>query len=1504
MATGNLATVTINVTPVNDAPVANNDTYTTLEDAPLTIPAGGILTNDTDVEGDALTALLVSNVTKGTLNLNANGGFTYTPNTNANGTDSFTYRAKDASATGNVATVTINVTPVYDLPLVNNDSTNTLEDVSVTIKVLANDSDPDGTPLTITGTSTTNGTAVISGTNIVFTPSTNFNGTVVFNYTVSDGTTSSTGTVTVTVIPVNDPPVANNDTYTTLEDVRLTVAAPGILANDTDVEGDPLTALLVSNVTHGTLNLNPNGGFTYLSATNYNGSDSFTYRANDGTTNGNLATVTINITPVYDPPIAVNDSTNTLEDTSVTIKVLANDYNPDGLPLTITGTSTTNGTAVISGTNIVFTASTNFNGTVVLHLIVSDGTSLHRQLVTVTVTPVNDVPFANDDSTNTLEDVSVTIRVLANDSDVEGTPLTITSTSTTNGTAVISGTNIVFTPSTNFNGTVVFSYTVSDGTNSDTGNVTVTVTPVNDVPVANNDTYTTLEDVRLTVAAPGVLANDWDPDSAMTTLLISNVTKGTLSLNTNGGFTYTPNTNYNGSDSFTYRPTDGLLTGNVATVTINITPVNDTPFAVDDATNTLEDVSVTIRVLANDSDVEGTPLTITSTSTTNGTAVISGTNVVFTPSTNFNGTVVFSYTVSDGTNSDPASVTVTVTPVNDTPFAVNDSISTPEDVSVTIPVLANDSDVEGTPLIITGTTTTNGTAVINGTNIVFTPSTNFNGTAVFSYTITDGTNSDSADVTVTVVPANDAPVAYNDSYATLEDVPLIVPAAGILSNDTDVETNGLTAWLVSDVSNGTLNLNTNGSFTYTPDTNYNGTDSFTYRARDGAYPILEENTSGGSGADVQLGTKGAQSFRHGTAGGTNYTISKIVLYLSREATAPNANLTFTIGTGVNSGTIAGSSVAINPLSITNTSSGASFQKYEIVYATPVGPLAAGTNYYLNLECEAANGRNMYIEYAAGSSTYANGAYYYDGVNYGLDMKFAVCDGTASGTATVTINVTAVNDTPFANNDSTNTLEDVSVTIKVLANDSDVEGSLLTLTGTSTTNGTAVISGTNVVFTPATNFNGTAVFNYTLSDGALSSTGRVTVTVNAVNDAPFAVNDSTNTLEDTSVTINVLANDSDVEGSALTITSTSTTNGTAVISGTNVVFKAATNFNGLVVFNYTISDGSLSATGRVTVTVTPVNDVPIAYNDTYSTLEDVTLVIPAAGILANDTDVEGDALSALLVSNVTKGSLSLNPNGSFTYTPNTNYNGSDSFTYRATDGLLTGNVATVTINIAPVNDTPFANDDFTNTLEDVSVTIKVLANDSDVEGTPLSIIGVFTTNGTAVVSGTNIIFTPATNFNGTVVFSYINYDGTNAAIADVTVTVTPVNDAPVANNDTYTTPEDAPLTVPTAGILANDTDVDGNALTAVIVSDVSHGTLSLNSDGSFTYTPDADYNGSDSFTYRATDGSATGNVATVTINVTPVSDPLKFTSQQMTANGFELTVSGPTPPLTSFWLRPT
>jgi len=334
-------------------------------------------------------------------------------------------------------------------------------------------------------------------------------------------------------------------------------------------------------------------------------------------------------------------------------------------------------------------------------------------------------------------------------------------------------------------------------------------------------------------------------------------------------------------------------------------------------------------------------------------------------------------------------------------------------------------------------------------------------------------------------------------------------------------------------------------------------------------------------------------------------------------------------------------------------------------------------------------------------------------------------------------------------------------------------------------------------------------------------------------------------------------------------------------------------------------GGTVTTRHASLNLVVLNTRPVANNDAYSTLEDVPLNIPAPGILANDTDAESNTLTAVLVSTVKHGSLSLNSNGSFSYAPNTNYNGTDSFAYAAHDGVGTGNVATVSINLTPVNDPPIAVNDYDRVAEDESVNVRVLDNDSDPDGDPLTVIAAYTTNGTAFVNnsgnGGRVRFTPSPNFYGTVVFRYTVSDGTLSSTGNVTITVTPVNDAPVANDDTYTCPEGTTLIVPVvgllsagasgAGVLANDTDVEGDPLTAVLASSVSHGTLVFNSDGSFTYAPAANYNGIDNFTYRASDGSAMGNVATVTINVPPVREPLRITSLQMTPSGFELQVAG-------------
>ena len=355
------------------------------------------------------------------------------------------------------------------------------------------------------------------------------------------------------------------------------------------------------------------------------------------------------------------------------------------------------------------------------------------------------------------------------------------------------------------------------------------------LPTSYDDTYTTPANTLLTIPPSGVLTNDVSGDgSPMNALLVTNVSHGSLSLNPDGGFTYLPDLGFIGSDSFNYSIRNTFGTGNVATVTINVQAGNQPPLAVDDFTNTFEDVSVTINVLANDTDPEGTPLTITSTSTTNGMVAVNSSDIVFTPAPNFNGIAFFSYTISDGTNSATANVTVTVAPMRDPVAAKDDTADTLEDTEVIINVLANDINPDGAPLTITGTSTKDGTALISGDSVIFTPASNFNGTVVFSYTVTDGANSSSANVTVNVSPVNDAPVANPDRFALVMNTPITIPAPGVLANDTDVENDTLSAVLEAAAAHGSVTLNPDGSFTYKPASDYVGTDAFTYRAGDGS----------------------------------------------------------------------------------------------------------------------------------------------------------------------------------------------------------------------------------------------------------------------------------------------------------------------------------------------------------------------------------------------------------------------------------------------------------------------------------------------------------------------------------------------------------------------------------------------------------------------------------------------------------------------------------------------
>ncbi|NQT37256.1 MAG: tandem-95 repeat protein [Planctomycetes bacterium] len=292
---------------------------------------------------------------------------------------------------------------------------------------------------------------------------------------------------------------------------------------------------------------------------------------------------------------------------------------------------------------------------------------------------------------------------------------------------------------------------------------------------------------------------------------------------------------------------------------------------------------------------------------------------------------------------------------------------------------------------------------------------------------------------------------------------------------------------------------------------------------------------------------------------------------------------------------------------------------------------------------------------------------------------------------------------------------------------------------------------------------------------------------------------------------------------------------------------------------------------------PTGSAPTVTDDTFSMTASQQL---GAGVLANDTTGGGAELVVSLQTDVSHGQLSLAANGLFTYRPDAGFGGADTFTYMVSDGVHEAGPATVTIEVLAISNLgPQAADDAYLLGEDqplvVSSTDGVLGNDNDLDGDPLSAVLVNAPGHGTLTLGEDGSFeyTPEADFHGEDSFSYVADDGqTESAVATVAITVEAVNDAPASVDDGYSVAEDGVLTVDVVGgVLANDSDIDGDPLAVTLVDGPSHGTVTLNEDGSFEYTPEADFHGEDSFSYVASDGQAESAVATVAITVEAVND---------------------------------
>ena len=761
IANSNVATMTVTINAVNDAPVAQAGSASTVEGNAV---SGALLASN--VDGDTLIFSITSQGALGTAVVTnpTTGTFTYTPNTGATGTDSFSFQVSDGVLTSSAA-VTVTIAAVVNTaPVAQNSTISTPVNIAVDGQMLATDANGDTLTFSIIIPSR-NGVVVITDVNtgdFTYTPNANFTGIDRFFFRVSDGTANSNfAFVTVTVTPsTNAIPVAQDGSVTTNENTAVTGT---LLASDGD--GDPLTFSITSQGNLGSAVItNPaTGAFTYTPYQNASGTDSFNFVANDGTANSNTATITVTIIPEPNSaPVAQSGSVSINEDTPTNGNLVASDADGDTLTYSISSQGSLGNAVITNAATGAFTYSPNVNanGTDTFSFIANDGMdNSNIATITVSIAAVNDAPVAQLGIASTTQDTAVSGDLIADDVDGDDLQYAIITQGSLGSVVVTNSATgaFTYTPNPGAVGTDIFSFQVSDDTLIDTNTVMVTIATVNSAPVASNDSLNAIED---TVANGVLVASDSDSDILIYSIVSQGILGDAVITNSaTGAFTYSPNLDANGTDTFSFQVNDGTINSNIATVTVFVAAVNDAPTAQNGTVNITAGNSVTGTLVAN--DIDGDALTFgISVPPSQGSVVVTNPSTgafTYTANSNATGSDSFSFVANDGTgNSNVATISITINSnVNVAPVAQNSTITTTVNMPVSGNMIATDAngDTLTFSIIIQGR---RGTVVIDNVNtgaFTYTPNPGATGIDRFFFRVSDGTtNSNFAFITVTINP--------------------------------------------------------------------------------------------------------------------------------------------------------------------------------------------------------------------------------------------------------------------------------------------------------------------------------------------------------------------------------------------------------------------------------------------------------------------------------------------------------------------------------------------------------------------------------------------------------------------------------------------------------------------------------------------------------------------------------------------------------------------------------
>ncbi|MEZ9045245.1 tandem-95 repeat protein [Vibrio cyclitrophicus] len=1362
-------TFKIQVESENDAPEVEQDlAYIMDEDGSITFTQEQLLEYASDVDGDELVASNVQVGADATVQDNGDGTFTVVPSADFNGELDLTFDISDGQDTVSSA-IDLTVRPINDAP-VPEDKTFEIEEDGTLIftdaDLLTGATDIEGDNLTVEGVTYDGGDGILTdngnGT-YTFAPNENFNGDVNFGFDVSDGTDTVSANIDVSVTAVDDAPVSGDLAYSVDEDGSIRLSQEQLLSQASDVEGDDLTASSLTVGGDATVTQNDDGSFTITPDENFNGDIDISFDISDGT-NTVQASADLTVNPVNDLPVPQDQQFSIAEDGTLQFTdadLLTGATDIEGDDLTVEGISYegTDGVLTDHGDgSYSFAPNENFNGEVNFSFDVSDGTDTVSANIDVSVTPENDPPVAGSTSYTVNEDNSITIsdaQLLATSSDIEGdVSIDSVTYSGSDGVLEINGNGTyTFSPNENFSGEIALDVVVTDEEGAtDATTAGITVLEVNDPPVAGPTSYTIDEDSVLTFNESQVLLNASDVEGDVELVGISyDGPDGIFSVNGDGTCSFAPNENFNGQVQLdvTIRDEDGAEVDTV--INVDVLPINDAPVSGDLAYNVNEDGSITLsqeQLLSQASDVEGQDLTA-SDLTVDGSATVTANDdgsFTITPDANFNGDIDIQFNLNDGTDTVQATADLTVNPVNDLPAPQDQQFSIEEDGTLQFTdadLLTGASDIDGDDLTVEGISYTGGDGVLtdhgDGT-YTFAPNENFNGYVNFSFDVSDGTETVSANIDVSVTPENDPPVAGSTSYMVNEDNTITISDEQLLVNSSDVEGAVSIDSVTYSGTDGVFQDNGDGSYTFLPNENFSGDISLDVIVADEDGSI-DETTAGITVLEVNDPP---------VAGPTSYTIDE------------DSVLTFSE-----------SQILVNASDVEG------------------GVELVGINY------DGSDG--IFIVNGDGTCSFAPNENFNGQVQLGVTIKDE--DGATVDTH-INVDVLPINDPPTSGDLAYTINEDSSITLsqdQLLARAGDIDSENLEAINLSTDENATIQQNDDgsYTITPDADYNGDLDLSFDIidNDGGSVQVG-LDITVNPLNDLPQAQDQQFSIEEDGTLLFtdaDLLAGASDIDGDELSIENVLYTGADGVLSDNGdgtYSFAPNENFNGEVQFSFDVSDGTGSTAAVIDVSVTPENDPPVAGSTSYTVQEDGQITISDEQLLANSSDVEGDVALSSVTYAGDDGSFVDNGNGTYTFTPNENFDGDISLDVVVVDEAGATATTTAGIDVIAVNDGPETSGIQAEVDEDNSITItqeQLLANATDVEGDELTASNLQTNDPDATIvtnDDGSFTITHTENFNGELDFTYSISDGDNEVLTTLDLTVNPVNDAPEAGEEIF------------------------------------------------------------------------------------------------------------------------